>query len=865
MGKVSDRARALLAKQVNDHGIVVWYDPDKSYGSLVQRLNLPDTQVVCLEDGYFHLRQQLDQFLEFVMEDGRPTDNCGIPPRLVVYVPRPRAETDFALIEPETAGVVMEPGAPLAECNTRLSALGEQVFMDIAPEKAAHVARQADEGLLMLEELDQMAEEAGSSATGALRLTFGPLSPVDILLSFVSTDHYDQKLEEKRGLSELGTLLREEVGFEIAEFKTPSATRSSLQRHLLLGELILTLPENVRSGALATVALPPKPVQEDTLRHVCRTWRNRVDLAAAYEKAAEAIEKQAQLSGLALPAADIRGLQTFPFIEGYLLKEAETALVNGAVDEALTLARQRRDSFWSRERPKTLLRWSLVEVAGDLLQTARTIREALKHRKRSAHELVEAYALHGEPWLLLDQRARHLESRYASFEGTGGAGEEGIDTLMVHCRKEYLNTVSALAEQYCNALENDGFHLANVRTHSRFFHDTVSPALTRAAKTACFFVDALRYEMAAELVEGLKDDFDVRLEPAVGQLPGITAVGMAALLPKAEASLSLEREGTGLAVCVEGHVVTDRAARLAWLLKQVAVPAVTCKLSDVVRLTPKRKKELQAAQLIVVTSQEIDRHGEEAGEEPETRLYMDEVLEKLRRAIRSLAQAGVQELLLAADHGFIHLEGLDEGLKMDPPGGQTVDLHPRVWIGQGGRSAEGYVRVNASDLELGGPLELAFPRGLATFKVKGGSGTFFHGGLTLQEHVIPICRLTLKKIGAQKAGAVKLTLSLAKPTITNRFFSVTAQFDVEGLFHDVQKRIRLELASGKDLVGTAAMASYGFEEGTREITIAVGKPNPVTMMITTTAPLERVHIRAVDCETQLQMAVLNDVPVELTI
>ncbi len=50
---------------------------------------------------------------------------------------------------------------------------------------------------------------------------------------------------------------------------------------------------------------------------------------------------------------------------------------------------------------------------------------------------------------------------------------------------------------------------------------------------------------------------------------------------------------------------------------------VVVKLGEIVRLTPKKKKELATAKLIAVTSQEIDRHGEEGSEEDEARLYMD--------------------------------------------------------------------------------------------------------------------------------------------------------------------------------------------------------------------------------------------------
>ena len=864
MGKVSDKVRALLGKQVRERGIVVWYDPDRVYSSLVQRLDLADTAILSYEDGFFPLREKLEPFLEYVTEDGQPQENCGVPPKVVVYVPMSRADSDHVLIEAETAGVVVEPGVS-AECNTRLSSIVEQVFAEVAPEKAAHVARQVEEGLLTLAEVDQMAEEAGSVAMGTLKLVFELASPVDVLLSFVATDAFDSKIEEKRGLEELIALAHEEVGFEVGEAKLLAAVRAALRRYLLLGELALALPESLRTGPLAGFVPPAKPVQCDTLQHICDVWRKRVDLAQNYEEAADEVERQVQLSQLDIPASTLREIQTFPFIEDRLLRDAEAVLTSGRVNDVLTLVTVRRDSFWSRQRPEILLRWSLVEVAGRLLQMGQSIRESLKTRKWTVRELVDAYARHSNPWMLLDRHARYLESRYARYEGGSGSGEEDLEKLMSHCRSDYLNTLSALAEQYSSALENAEFHVGELPAHAHCFRDYVLPAIRTQTKTAYFLVDALRYEMAAELVEGLEREFEVRLESAVGQLPGITAVGMTALMPGAENGLDLQGEVRGMDVCLQGQVLNQRTARIAWLQKKVEVPTAVFKLGDVARLTPKRKKELGAVQFIVVTSQEIDRHGEQGSDEAETRVYIDEVLDKLRRACRSLAHAGVEEFVLSADHGFIFVEGLEEGFKMDPPGGQTVELHSRVWIGRGGVAGDGYFRVAASDLELGGPLELAFPRGLGTFKVKGGAGSFFHGGATLQEQIIPVCRLTVKRVRAEKPSHLKLSLSLAKPTVTNRFFSVTAQLEAEGLFKDVQKRIQLEALSGKDTVGMAAMAAYGFEEGTREVTVVAGNPNSVTMMITAPGKLQKIQLRAIDCETQLPLATVSDVPVDLAI
>ena len=63
MGKLSDRIRELLARHVKQHGIVVWYDPDKAYTKLARNLELTDTTVLLYKDGFFRLRHELEPHL----------------------------------------------------------------------------------------------------------------------------------------------------------------------------------------------------------------------------------------------------------------------------------------------------------------------------------------------------------------------------------------------------------------------------------------------------------------------------------------------------------------------------------------------------------------------------------------------------------------------------------------------------------------------------------------------------------------------------------------------------------------------------------------------------------------------------------
>src|SRR5260221_12899823 len=63
---------------------------------------------------------------------------------------------------------------------------------------------------------------------------------------------------------------------------------------------------------------------------------------------------------------------------------------------------------------------------------------------------------------------------------------------------------------------------------------------------------------------------------------------------------------------------------------------------------------------------------------------MDAILVKLRGAIRRLAELGCTTMIVTADHGFLLGDELGEDMKLDAPGGETLDLHRRVWVGRGG-------------------------------------------------------------------------------------------------------------------------------------------------------------------------------------
>ena len=66
MAKLTEYIVNLIRKQVKEKGIVVWYDPDRSYTDLARSLELSETTVLYYKDSFFRLRKEIDTWMEYL-------------------------------------------------------------------------------------------------------------------------------------------------------------------------------------------------------------------------------------------------------------------------------------------------------------------------------------------------------------------------------------------------------------------------------------------------------------------------------------------------------------------------------------------------------------------------------------------------------------------------------------------------------------------------------------------------------------------------------------------------------------------------------------------------------------------------------
>jgi hypothetical protein len=95
---------------------------------------------------------------------------------------------------------------------------------------------------------------------------------------------------------------------------------------------------------------------------------------------------------------------------------------------------------------------------------------------------------------------------------------------------------------------------------------------------------------------------------------------------------------------IAGKVIRDRKDRVAFLKEQAGVSVFGACLEDLLPKPGKKVKDgIQTAQLILITSQEIDELGE-TDNLAQARLQIDGVLSHVRRGVRILADHGTAKL-----------------------------------------------------------------------------------------------------------------------------------------------------------------------------------------------------------------------------
>lgn len=809
-----DYIAGQLVEKLKKDCVVVFYDPRREFQPFMEEIAAPveggePIARAMLGELPIHLAQFTGSFIKLRMEV-EPLVAVDRPEPLLVYVPGVERDHNGSLLkELECAGECYEPQLRRLARNVLRHKYSEGQIDEMLERAALNYGDVAR---------FRTQTEEGEQAS-ILKNIFSQEGWTALLVEWLADAGKDAAIREKEAVSELHKLINSRLGLELKEDDLAKA-RARTIRYVLVNEF----RSDLAGQAPAALEMIPTPATKDQLKRVSELAEAlRKQKPEAYRELADQVEKELALSAAGFRAEALGAIDTFRFEERILLGRCAGLLAERNYAEAKQIIVERARSFWLDQQIERRAQWECCRLLTELGLLVTKIRPELAKLGKNPGAWVQAYAA-PDGWHRADQLRRQLEAWVTKMDD-----DVESEKAMGVARRDHEELLKKMAEGFAQAFETGGWNVADTLHQTEIYSKIV--ALNKA-RTAYFLVDAMRFEMGAELVSQLPEVKDLSLRPAIAALPSITEIGMAALLPGASGSFSVIEHKNGLAAKIDDSVLANVSDRMK-LLKARVPGAVEMTLDKLLTTSPnKLQKSLDGASLIVIRSQEIDALGE-GGNDTLARQTMDSVIGNLARAVRKLTKAGVEAFVITADHGHQYSLHKDEDMRADSPGGKEVALHRRCWAGHGGQTPAGSVRVSGAELGYETDLDFIFPAGLEVYRTQGGL-SFHHGSFSLQELLIPVISFRAAGDGGQSAG-VKVRLEGVPAAITNRIFSVRVTVASDLFSTDaVPLRIVL-LAAGNQTgqVGQAEMAvNAEFDRATGCVQAKPGIEASVGIMLT---------------------------------
>lgn len=786
----------LLPRLKASTGVLAVYDSNQRYRELCLELASDTVTVIDASESSIDSREAAIATLGALGESG--TDLEG----MLVYVPTEQPLTDEDKQKDPFAIYGSIGGAfPEGDGDTYRS-----LCLKARPDQGTEIRRVFNENPNPA--FDVIDAIGGAGGWPNLQTTLGASSAREILFGLLAPDEdKEQKLNDHdEWLSEAKDLFANCLGLKLkTRSKKWQPISDELWRFLLFSEFVFDLPEALPEslGDVPRAQPEAQPLVED----LCERLRNDRRRQHIYIERAETIEKELDLPAKCDYIVDLGVRESFPFEERSIFLRSVEALEKDDIDQVRQFLTRHTTSVWNAQGESTA-QWSLLQNAVNLIEVCEDAERQLPDHTQTQESLIGFYLASLRE---VDRAQREFEQTAADHFDTKG----NMQAVIQRARDSYRSLTADIQNVFVNHLESTGWPPSGVLANADVFDRIVAPRLKESGRRIAYLmIDALRYELGVALHKQLVEDGQVEIQAAFAQLPTVTPVGMASLLPGAGSELRIANEDGKAVPYLAETPLKNVTARMGFLKSRFGHRFSETKLSEFIK--PKFKLN-DGIELFVIRSSELDEHLEIS---PETTLdLIGGSLKRIRVAIHKLSEMDFDEAIIVTDHGFFlnaHAEAGDLGNK---PPGNWLTLHSRCLLGDGTANASNYV-ASAGHLGIRGDFnQLAGPRGMVGYR---DGMLYFHGGASLQEAVVPVITVKLRSESPEspesfklemnyRRGAKKITTLLPVielSALDPGLFSVDSEFEVLIEAHDKKGNIVGEARPGGPVnpaTGTVAL------------------------------------------------------------
>ena len=772
---------SVLEARLAKSQVMVVYDPERRYRDVCLGMATEKREVVDSSESSITSRAQA------IADLGKLGDHQI--EQLLVYVPAPKPlEDEDKQKDPFALFGVCGDVFPSGDGDNYLS-----LCLKAKPDHATQVRAVFDQ--------DPNPSFAVIDAIGGglnwpnLRALLKVESTADILFALlVPSDLQQSALKETDSwVAEAKGVLQVSIGLGLkTRGKTWSAIGDELWRFVLFSEFVFDLPEELPAGLqdVPRAAASAQPVIED----ICERLRSDRRTQNIYIERAEAIEAELDLSGICGHMADLGERDTFPFEERTFLQRAMEALAGEDNDKVKAILGRHSESVWTG-KGESHTQWDLIRSAFSLVESCQDNDRLLSENARSMESLIDLYVSQLRE---VDRLHREFEQAVSDYDWQDAQGV--MQPVQQQARKQYGKMIEKVQLLFTKHLQHTGWPVVGRLANGDVFDKLVAPKLQQSGtKVAYLMVDALRYELGVALEKQLDEDGRVELRSALAQLPSITLVGMASLLPGAGTDLRLVKNDGGYAPYLAGQPVSTVNQRMEILRKRFGQRFQEGRLEDFVR----NRFDIEAdIELLVLRSVEIDSHFENHPDTAPAEII--NALKRIRVAIHKLKDAGFNEVVIATDHGFFMNTHAGAGDTCSKLPGDWINEHQRCLLGEGSVDSNHYL-LSAEKAGIRGDFaSIAGPLTMASYKA---GMLYYHGGASLQECVVPV--ITLQLDAQEQTSISQATVSLnyknGAKRITTRLPVIEVSLDTQDMFSvDTNFEILLEAHDKKgEVIGEA--------------------------------------------------------------
>ena len=825
---------------LNDRRIVVWYDAEGDFKVFASVFNAPNCEVLSAEASVLKTRRRADEAYRLINESENPSESSRC---LLIYIPSPRGATEDEKMQ-DPFEVYAMAGAAFGDTeDQKIESLARQAM----PLKADEITRLFREGQPDITLLDGLEK---SQRWPLLNEVFQTETPVDVIALAISDPAKAKKVDEKSGcVVELLRLFESAIGFKpSSETRKWKALRPKAAEFVIFSEFLFDLPGE------APDSLSAVPRAGDNAKAMvyasCDRMRSDMGLRDTYTELARQIETSLRLPELMPEDFDPGERDTFPFEERRLLSMAVEQAVAGDLTSARKVIENRKRSLW-RQDPLRTPEWTALERAMSLLDAAGKVSKDLDNKK-DLGGLVKSYTEGG--WSDMDRDQRLFETALTSC-----MEEDALLPVIDLCRRRYRKSALELQTEFLSAVQKEGWPPESVLRQTRIFDDQAATVLERRERIAFFLVDSLRYEMGRDLGDALVGRGEMEVLYAAGVVPTVTGCGMAALMPGSDGILRLVEKDAGLVPALGTRLLKTSADRMKLLAETYGDRFFETTLDELLGSFKKISKKFQSADLLVVRTQDPDVIGENLGRW-RARRYLSDVIGDIAAAVKSLVSCGFSRILISSDHGHMMLPEIPAGDVVQGPPGNWLEKKRRCRLGSAQSDGPGTITLKAGHVGIQGDVqEICLPIGFRVFSAGDG---YFHGGLSLQEAVVPVLVFRADREEPTAPGKPKVDIGYRSDRFTSRVIGLTIVYKLTqlGAFGDPPISVRLEAYSGKGgkahVVGEAADCDAR-DEKTREVTLQANKETPVPVLIDPDFDGPEIEIRVSDPQTRVVWAKLK--------